>query len=64
MSDKTERHPTDEPDGTPAYQASLRQPGQSVSGAPVDEPEPEAVPMRAGYDENATSGDTGMYRPD
>ncbi|GAA4609194.1 hypothetical protein BJY16_007209 [Actinoplanes octamycinicus] len=67
MSDAREpvdRHPTDEPDGTPAYAASLRRPGESVTGAPADEDEAGEAPMGAGYDENAVSGDTDAYRPD
>ncbi|AEV85833.1 hypothetical protein ACWT_4814 [Actinoplanes sp. SE50] len=58
------RHPTDEPDGTPAYAASLRRPGESVAGAPAEEPEPDEAPTGAGYDENAVSGDSTAYRPD
>ena len=69
MSDnreQAERHPTDEPDGTPAYTASLRAPGESVSGAQVetdstDDTEPEG---RAGYEVGAVSGDSEIYRPD
>ena len=56
MSDErgeTERHPTDEPDGTPAYAASLRKPGEST-GPSGDEPDADVAP-----DDNA-----GMYRPD
>ncbi|GIF09050.1 hypothetical protein [Actinoplanes siamensis] len=67
MSDdreRTDRHPTDEPDGTPAHAASLRRPGQSVTGAEPEEPEAGEAATGAGYDENAVSGDTGMYRPD
>ena len=33
MTDRTDRAPTDEPDGTPAYAASLRPPGESVQPA-------------------------------
>ncbi|MEU4560489.1 hypothetical protein AB0F72_19095 [Actinoplanes sp. NPDC023936] len=63
---RADRHPTDEPDGTPAYQASLREPGASV-GAGDDEPESteeSGSPGRNGYDVDAVSGDTGVYRPD
>ena len=60
-----DRHPTDEPDGTTAYAASLRQPGDSVTSAPVDEDEPEAADVNtAGYDADAVSGDTDAYRPE
>jgi hypothetical protein len=41
---RSDRHRTDEPDGTPAYAASLRPPGESVtptSGAADDDGEPE-----------------------
>ncbi|MEU4621869.1 hypothetical protein AB0G04_18085 [Actinoplanes sp. NPDC023801] len=69
MSDEYERadrHPTDEPDGTPAYEASLRRPGESVT---TGEAEPEITEEtgsagRSGYDADAVSGDTGVYRPD
>jgi hypothetical protein len=33
---RTDRHPTDEPDGTPAFEASLRPPGENVS-TPADD---------------------------
>ncbi|AGL18951.1 hypothetical protein [Actinoplanes sp. N902-109] len=75
----TDLHPTDEPDGATAYEASLRPPGHSVT----DPEEPgsalsgEAVPDgggvvddasetdgRARYDADAVSGDTPAYRPD
>jgi hypothetical protein len=70
-----DRHPTDEPDGTTAYAASLRQPGDSVTSAPAeaDEPgagepgadEPGAADVdRAGYDVGAVAGDTDAYRPE
>ncbi len=77
MSDDTrqDRHPTDEPDGTPAHEASLRPVGHSVSGGEADDdrdaPDPAAafgdtVPpgaSRAGYDVDAVSGDTEAVRP-
>ncbi|PWK43379.1 hypothetical protein [Actinoplanes xinjiangensis] len=63
---RADRHPSDEPDGTPAYAASLRRPGESVTTGDV---EPEITEERgsadrSGYDADAVSGDTGMYRPD
>ena len=63
---RTDRHPSDEPDGTPAYAASLRRPGESVV---TGEEEPEITGERGsadrgGYDADAVSGDTGVYRPD
>lgn len=65
---RADRHPTDEPDGTPAYEASLRAPGASVTTAADDEepqsPGEDGPPNRAGYDEDAVSGDSGAYRPD
>jgi hypothetical protein len=85
MSDeRIDRAPTDEPDGTPAYTASLRSPGDSVrpagrsdvsdeeiapDAAPAgDDPvvdRPEAgVERGAGYDVDAVSGDSEIYRPD
>jgi hypothetical protein len=81
MTDTTspERHPTDEPDGTTAHEASLRPPGGSLS--PVssddgssagtedfDEPRSEETDTSdvsgAGYDVESVSGDTEAYRPD
>jgi hypothetical protein len=85
MSDEPlHRAPTDEPDGTPAYTASLRPPGESVQpggrhDASDEEIAPDAAPAgdnpvvdrpgdgveaRAGYDVEAVSGDTEIYRPD
>lgn len=70
MSDERapqERHPTDEPDGTPAYAASLRAPGASVSGAGEDPElsgEETSPDPGARYDVSAVSGDTEVYRPD
>ncbi|MEV4639908.1 hypothetical protein AB0J80_21430 [Actinoplanes sp. NPDC049548] len=79
MTDQsTDRHPTDEPDGATAHQASLRPPGASVTSAAGDDPElapaPDApagdepfddtVDARTGYDPEAVSGDTEVYRPD
>jgi hypothetical protein len=85
MSDeRMDRARTDEPDGTPAYTASLRSPGASVRPAsrpdvsedeiardaapagddPVaDRPGAEAE-RGAGYDVEAVSGDSEIYRPD
>lgn len=75
MSDRT-----DEPDGTPAYAASLRPPGESVQPGTTrevtdeeiapdpppagDDPILDEAEGRAGYDVDAVSGDTGAYRPD
>jgi hypothetical protein len=79
MSDeRVDRAPTDEPDGTPAYSASLHPPGESVqpggtSDAGDDEIAADAAPAGddpvsgqsgAGYDAEAVSGDTEIYRPD
>ena len=63
---RADRHPTDEPDGTPAYQASLHRPGESMS---TGNEEPEITEEtgsadRSGYDVDAVSGDTAVYRPD
>ncbi|GAA4934435.1 hypothetical protein [Actinoplanes utahensis] len=63
---RADRHPTDEPDGTPAYEASLREPGASLTTGSA---EPETTDERgsadrSGYDVGAVSGDTGVYRPD
>jgi len=84
MSDeRADRLPTDEPDGTPAYAASLRPPGESVPSATSNETTdeeiaPDAAPAGddpvvdrpgdgvergAGYDVDAVSGDTDLYRP-
>ena len=61
----TERHPTDEPDGTTAHAASLRPPGANVAGAPDDEDGADvAVDPHTGYDPEAVSGDTAAYRPE
>jgi hypothetical protein len=85
MSDeRMDRARTDEPDGTPAYTASLRSPGESVrpTGRPdVGDQEiaPDAAPAgddpvaarpgagagrAAGYDVEAVSGDSEIYRPE
>ena len=78
MSDeRVDRAATDEPDGTPAYAASMRPPGESVQpgGTPAatdDDIAPDAAPTEtsgdaergAGYDAGAVSGDTDLYRPD
>jgi hypothetical protein len=80
---RDDRAPTDEPDGTPAYSASLRAPGTSVQPGHArertdDEIAPDAAPAGndptvdrpdgveagAGYDVDAVSGDTDLYRPD
>ena len=81
MTDATqpERHPTDEPDGTTAHDASLRPPGGSLSPGsaqehsfagtddfdppPSDETETSDV-SDAGYDMPSVSGDTDAYRPE
>jgi hypothetical protein len=81
MSDeRMDRARTDEPDGTSAYAASLRSPGESVrpaGPADVDDDEiaPDAAPAGddplgggvehgAGYDVEAVSGDSEIYRPE
>jgi hypothetical protein len=85
MSDeRADRLTTDEPDGTPAYAASLRPPGESVQpgtrdettdeevvadaapagGGPVVDRPGDGVERGAGYDVDAVSGDTELYRPD
>ena len=64
---------TDEPDGTPAFTASLRSPGESLTTAPnggddlapdQDDAGSVSVDGRAGYDAEAVSGDTDEYRPE
>jgi hypothetical protein len=82
--ERVDRAPTDEPDGTPAYAASLQPPGDSVRPGRArevsdDEIAPDAAPAGddpvvgqpaggveagAGYDVDAVSGDTEIYRPD
>jgi hypothetical protein len=85
MSDeRLDRAPTDEPDGTTAYTASQRPPGESVQpSGPRDAPDAEIavdaapagddpvidqpaddVDSRVGYDVEAVSGDTDIYRPE
>jgi hypothetical protein len=85
MSDEhLDRAPTDEPDGTPAYTASLQPPGESVRPARASEVTDDAVAQDAapagddpvavrpvggvergaGYDVDAVSGDTDIYRPE
>jgi hypothetical protein len=85
MSDeRVDRAPTDEPDGTPAYTASLQPAGESVrpgrrSEVTDDAVAPDAAPAGddpvvgrpvggvergAGYDVDAVSGDTDIYRPE
>jgi hypothetical protein len=74
----TDNHPTDEPDGTTAHEASLRPPGHSVESpaddqgdlAPEDKrgnsgdgSQPSEV-HRAGYDTRRTAGDDSNYRRD
>ncbi|MEU8820630.1 hypothetical protein [Actinoplanes sp. NPDC048796] len=66
----------DEPDGTTAYEASLRPPGHSVDpGVPADEPAdlaPEdrtgekggGIADRSGYDSRSLAGDSPNYRPE
>ena len=76
---RTDIHPTDEPDGTTAYEASLQPPGHSVTppesdagadlapedtrGTDDEGPQPSEV-HRAGYDTRRTSGDSPDYRPE
>jgi hypothetical protein len=76
MSDRrTDLNPTDEPDGTPAHEASLRPPGESLS-TPADAGDADTgvdfedrdagddgMPSRAGYDAGDVSGDTDAVRP-
>ncbi|MFF5175749.1 hypothetical protein ACFY3U_24410 [Micromonospora sp. NPDC000089] len=62
----TDRASTDEPDGVPAYEASLRPPGDSLRTAETGDDLAEDEPIedrlsaretsRAGYDVNAVSG--------
>ena len=62
MTDATsqERHPTDEPEGTTAHQASLRAPGESVSPGGVDEDRPaDAVDDGSAADVSATDDGYG-----
>ncbi len=72
-NDRTGRSGTDEPDGTPAFAASLRPPGESFNTAPnggddlaPDQDEAGSAPVdrRTGYDAGAVSGDTDAYRPE
>jgi hypothetical protein len=69
----TDLHGTDEPDGTSAHAASLRPPGESITGGPDDgvdfgaDDDPDADDAevrRAGYDVDAVSGETAAVRPD
>jgi hypothetical protein len=76
---RTDRHPTDEPDGTPAFEASLRPPGETVSAAGDDAArddsdaefdgvgrgsgDPLSSDSRAGYDPADVAGDTDAVRP-
>ena len=60
------RADTDEPDGTTAYEASLRPPGESLhttddtgddfADLPAEEATPARETSRAGYDVDAVSG--------
>jgi hypothetical protein len=73
---RTDRNPTDEPDGTTAMAASLRQPGDSLRQSAGETPggddtfaeaegSADAPPeSRAGYDPGAVSGGSEDYRPD
>ncbi|MFF5084981.1 hypothetical protein ACFY36_48750 [Actinoplanes sp. NPDC000266] len=55
----------DEPDGTTAYEASLRPPGHSVDpGVPADEPADRAPEDRSGYDSRSLAGDSSNSRPE
>ena len=72
-NDRFDRHGTDEPDGTPAFAASLRSLGESLGAAPNggddlapdrDEADSASVDGRARYDAEAVSGDTDEYRPE
>jgi hypothetical protein len=63
----------EEPDGTPAFTASLRSPGESLTTAPnggddlapdQDDAGSASIDGRAGYDAAAVSGDTDEYRPE
>ena len=72
---RLDRNPADEPDGTTAMEASLRQPGDSLRQSADEEPggddtfaesagSADAPPeSRAGYDVEAVSGGTDEYRP-
>lgn len=65
---RTDRADTDEPDGTPAYEASLRPPGDSLRSTddtgddfadlPAEEHLSARDTSRAGYDVDAVSGTT------
>jgi hypothetical protein len=69
---RTDRHVTDEPDGSTAYEASLRAPGDSVTPTGDDtspafdagDDDTAGVDPHAGYDAAAVSGDTPEYRPE
>ncbi|MBW4701194.1 hypothetical protein [Micromonospora sp. RL09-050-HVF-A] len=58
----TDRADTDEPDGVPAYEASLRPPGESLGSGgdfadlPAEEHLSARETSRAGYDVDAVSG--------
>ncbi|MGK5740480.1 hypothetical protein [Micromonospora sp. URMC 103] len=63
--ERLDRSDTDEPDGTTAFQASLRQPGESLPGAatgddfadlPAEDARPARETSRAGYDVDDVSG--------
>ena len=53
---RSDRHVTDEPDGAPAYAASLRPVGESV--APQDAPDADTGTDFEDPDDTATSGGT------
>ncbi|NYF59142.1 hypothetical protein [Micromonospora purpureochromogenes] len=63
---RTDRADSDEPDGTPAYEASLRPPGDSLRSThdtgddfadlPAEEHLSARETSRAGYDVDAVSG--------
>ncbi|MEU4567908.1 hypothetical protein [Micromonospora sp. NPDC023956] len=64
--ERRDRATTDEPDGTTAFEASLRRPGESVQstddtgddlgGPAADEGLPATTTSRAGYDVDDVSG--------
>lgn len=66
---RRDRAATDEPDGTSAFEASLRPPGESLhstddtgddlgSGPVPDEGRPATLTSRAGYDVDDVAGST------
>jgi|1186.fasta_scaffold444998_2 hypothetical protein len=54
---RTDRHPTDEPDGTSAYAASLRPPGESVARPAPDSDTADADADFFAGDAGVDSGD-------